>query len=198
MSGTAPFLVVFAGLPGVGKTSVARALALASGAVYLRVDTVEQALRRAGGEVGTAGYGVVQALAAENLGLGRDVLVDGVNPLAESREAFAARARENGARLIDVEVVCSNVVEHRRRVEARTSDIPGHALPAWADVIARGYEPWATPRIVIDTEPSKRRSRPWRRNLLEQMDPGLKSETGLSRRGFRATRISIPKPDRPT
>ncbi len=151
MSAAAPVLIVFAGLPGVGKTSIARALALASGALYLRVDTVEQAIREAGGVAGPAGYAVVQALAAENLTLGRDVLVDGVNPLAVSREAFATRAREGGARLIDVEVVCSNVVEHRRRVETRRPDIPGHAVPDWAAVTARRYEPWTTPRIVLDT-----------------------------------------------
>jgi len=42
-------LVVLSGLPGVGKTTVARDLAVASGAVHLRIDSIEQALRNAAG-----------------------------------------------------------------------------------------------------------------------------------------------------
>ncbi len=54
-------LVVFAGLPGTGKTAVARAVAARRRAVYIRVDAIEQAMRSAGvlaaaGDVGPAGY----------------------------------------------------------------------------------------------------------------------------------------------
>jgi predicted kinase len=54
-----PHLIVFSGLPGVGKTTVARALAARLGAVHLRIDTIEQAMRAAGAErIGPAGYAV--------------------------------------------------------------------------------------------------------------------------------------------
>ena len=36
-------LIIFGGLPGSGKSTVAQALALRTGACYLRVDTIEQA-----------------------------------------------------------------------------------------------------------------------------------------------------------
>ncbi len=53
-------LVVLGGLPGVGKSTVARALLARWPAVYLRIDTIEQALRESGvliaGAVGAAGY----------------------------------------------------------------------------------------------------------------------------------------------
>ena len=43
-------LIIFGGLPGVGKTSIARALAQKIGAVHLRIDTIEQAILDAGGK----------------------------------------------------------------------------------------------------------------------------------------------------
>ena len=38
-------LIIFSGLPGSGKSTIARALAKRLGAVYLRIDTIEQAIR---------------------------------------------------------------------------------------------------------------------------------------------------------
>ena len=52
-------LIIFGGLPGVGKTTLAKAAAREWEAVYLCVDTIEQALRFSEtlqGEVGPAGY----------------------------------------------------------------------------------------------------------------------------------------------
>jgi hypothetical protein len=47
--------------------------------------------------------------------------------------------------------VCSDAGEHRRRVETRSPDIPGHRLPAWSEVVERDYHPWESERAVIDT-----------------------------------------------
>jgi len=69
-----PVLVVLGGLPGVGKSSIAHALLSQWPAVYLRIDTIEQALRDSnvlvGGDVGAAGYLVAYALACTQLAQG--------------------------------------------------------------------------------------------------------------------------------
>lgn len=149
-----PVLVVLGGLPGTGKTTVARLLVRRTGATYLRVDEIETAICGAGvlaGGVGPAGYGVANALAASNLALGRPVVADCVNPVAESRAAWRAAAARAGARIVEVELVCSDAGEHRRRVEERRPDIPGHAPPGWEAVRAHRYEEWREPHLVLDT-----------------------------------------------
>jgi predicted kinase len=144
-------LIVLSGLPGVGKTTIARPLAKAMGAIFLRIDSIEQALRRAGWVVEGEGYAVAHSIAQDNLLLGRTVVADCVNPLAITRSDWRAVAQRAGVRAVDVEIVCSNADEHRRRVESRTADIPGHDLPTWSQVADRDYCRWDGDRIVIDT-----------------------------------------------
>ncbi|BBG87200.1 hypothetical protein AHGSH82_043450 [Aeromonas hydrophila] len=52
---------------------------------------------------------------------------------------------------LDIEVVCSNPKLHRERVENRTVDIEGLALPDWQAVIDRDYQPWDRERLVLDS-----------------------------------------------
>lgn len=144
-------LIVMSGLPGVGKTAISRELAIAMGAVHLRIDSIEQSLRSAGWRVEGEGYAVAYALAADNLALGRTVIADCVNPWPLTRAAWRAVAERSGVRAIEIEVVCSDPVEHRRRVEQRQPDIDGHQLPSWQDVVERDYRPWDEPRLVLDT-----------------------------------------------
>jgi predicted kinase len=144
-------LIVLSGLPGVGKTTIARDLARACGAVHVRIDSIEQALRNAGWHVEGEGYDAAYAVAEDNLRLGRIVVADCVNPLPLTRSAWRSVAQRAAAAAIDVEIVCSDVEEHRRRVESRPADIDNHRLPTWSEVIARDYRPRDDERLVIDT-----------------------------------------------
>ena len=146
-------LIIFAGLPGVGKTTIARELAEKLGAVYLRIDSIEQALRDSGaviGPINDSGYQIAYALAGDNLRLGRTVVADSVNSLRITREAWREVAREAGVASVEIEIKCSDSDEHRRRVEGRASDIQGLEL-TWAEVMAREYEPWDREHLEIDT-----------------------------------------------
>jgi predicted kinase len=149
-----PLLIVFGGLPGVGKTAIAVELARLIGALHLRIDSIEQAIRASGivnRRLDDAGYRIAYAVAEDNLRIGRTVIADSVNPLRLTREAWVAVARRTGVKAIEIEVICSDIDEHRRRVETRATDVPGLELPAWDDVIGREYHPWDRERLVIDT-----------------------------------------------
>lgn len=144
-------LIVLSGRPGVGKTTIARELAHATGAVHLRIDSIEQALRGLGQRVEAEGYAVGYAIAHDNLRLGRIVIADCVNPWPLTRAEWRRVAARAGVSALDVEIVCSDTVEHRRRVESRQSDIPGHRVPGWSEVMERDYLPWTGERLVIET-----------------------------------------------
>ena len=147
-------LVVFGGLPGTGKTTLARQVADRLGATYLRIDTIEQALRSSlalGDDLGPAGYEIAYAICETNLTLGRAIVADCVNPLLVTRAAWRDVAARSASPIVEIEIICSDEAEHRRRVESRDIDIPGLVPPTWAAVAARDYEPWSEPRMVVDT-----------------------------------------------
>jgi predicted kinase len=137
-------LVVFAGLPGSGKSVLARGVADAIGATYLRIDSIESAI------VSTlmpyrdnpVGYVVAERVAADQLVARRDVVADAVNGVAAARAGWAALAARTRATLCFVEVRCSDAAEHRRRVETRKPEMPGQGVPTWEQVQRRRYEPW--------------------------------------------------------
>lgn len=147
-------LIVFSGLPGTGKTTIAHALATGLGAVYLRIDTIEQAIRNSGavaGEVARSGYLVANQLALSNLQLGSTVIVDCVNPVIESRKAWSEISWCAGVALVNIQVVCSDKAEHQRRVETRQGDIPGLTPPTWQSVLDHDYDAWENAPFTIDT-----------------------------------------------
>ncbi len=147
-------LIAFAGLPGSGKSTIARELALRTGAVWLRADSIEQAIKESGavpGDMRDAGYRAAQAVAADNLRLGRDVVADCVNDWKIARDGWQAVGLRAGVTVMWVEIVCSDPVEHRRRIESRTVDVAGLDLPDWQAVVDRDYHDWDRERLTVDT-----------------------------------------------
>lgn len=153
-----PTLVVVGGLPATGKTTIARAAAAELRAAYVRIDTIETAISRSEGAFEATngwelppGYVVGYDVAAEQLRIGTHVVAESVNAFAVTRDAWRDAGTNAGAHVVEVEVVCSDADEHRRRAESRVLDVPGLASPTWDAIMAREYEPWGRDRLVVDT-----------------------------------------------
>lgn len=147
-------MIVFGGLPGTGKSTIARVLAAELNAVWLRVDSIEQAIHASGvleGDLKDAGYRVAYAIAEDNLRLGMSVIGDSVNGWMSTRDAWRDVGLRSGTRVLEVETICSDVVEHRHRVETRRSEVPGLVLPGWQAVLSRDYHPWTREHVTLDT-----------------------------------------------
>ena len=143
-------LIVLGGLPGVGKTAIARETARLLGAIHIRIDSIELAIRESGVTVMSlddAGYRVGYAVSEDNLRLGHIVIADSVNPWPVTRDAWLDVAARAQATAVEVEVVCADGREHRRRVEQRLAA----GGPTWEEVVSRDYRAWDRDHIVIDT-----------------------------------------------
>ncbi|MEX0365285.1 MAG: AAA family ATPase [Ruegeria sp.] len=142
------------GLPGVGKTTIARQVARQTGALWLWIDQIETAIKASHmqtNDLADGGYAAAQAVAQGALEQGFDVIADCVNPIGLSRDAWWEVSRKTGARHLDVEIWCSDEAEHRKRVETRSVDLSGWVGPDWQAVQVRRYEPFPAPDFRIDT-----------------------------------------------
>ena len=156
-------LTVVGGLPAVGKTTVCRevlrlqATSQSPGRLptWLRIDSIEQALRDSGemlpGMPAGAGYYAAAAVARDVLASGGDVLVECVNPLPITRRLWEETASAVDARFLTVELICSDVAEHRRRARQRAGDIEGLEPPTWQEITHRDYAPWPEADLHLDT-----------------------------------------------
>jgi len=149
-----PKLLVFAGLPGTGKSTLARKVAERLDAAWLRVDTVEAALLKAGlarsFETGLAAYIGVRDIASEQLELGRNVVIDAVNGVEPARKMWRDLSESLGVTRYVVEVTCPDLEVHRKRVESRTEQTPPLPSPTWGEVVHRDYRPWGEPVLSVD------------------------------------------------
>lgn len=145
-------LLIFGGLPGSGKSTISKRVASTLGAVYIRVDTIEDTLREAGfTEVHSEGYELAYKIAADNLALGLTVIADSVNSISITRDAWRTVGDAAEVPVLELEIICSNQDEHKRRLERRAVGSERAAQLTWDDVLTREYEPWPQAHIVIDT-----------------------------------------------
>ena len=156
-------LVVMAGLPGTGKSTVAEAVGAALGLPVVSVDPLESAILSAGIDAdqptGLAAYLVAETIAeAVVSGSAGGIIVDAVNAVEPAREQWVRLAARRSVPIRFVEVMCSDADVHRARLEARGRQLAHLAEPTWHAVEQSldEWEPWggesgAVPRITIDS-----------------------------------------------
>jgi predicted kinase len=154
-------LIVFAGLPGTGKSSVAETIGRTLHIPVFAKDWLQAVLQRcqlqpgADSEtltVGYAGYELLTTLAQRQLYLGQSVILDSVASLEPIRRQWRELAQTYGAAWQVIECVCTDEALHHRRLAQRVRGIPGWYELDWAEVgrVKSYYAPWQDERLVLD------------------------------------------------
>jgi predicted kinase len=154
-----PRVIVFAGLPGTGKSTLAEHVARIVGAPAFASDWLMGGLKPAYAALSkldrsqylAACYGLVGTLITRQLMLGQSAIVDELMP-----ESVVAAWRETAAgfsaRLFLIECVCSDQAIHRARIEGRVRGIPGWHEIGWDHVerMRAEFPPLTLDRLTID------------------------------------------------
>ncbi|QQR52736.1 ATP-binding protein [bacterium] len=150
-------LIVLSGLPGSGKSTVAKAIASELHLPIYSVDPMESAIIKAGFDrsfkTGLAAYLVAETLADEQLSLGQTVIIDAANYVREAQEMWIKLANKHGAELKVIACICANETQHQERIAKRVRALHGIPEITWSDVEKRKVEstPWQTEHVVLDT-----------------------------------------------
>jgi predicted kinase len=160
-----PHLIVFAGMLGTGKTSLARAVARQLQAVYLDKTTIKECILALGERLkldqtpqlaGPLSYELLVDLARDNLSLGLSVVLDSPAGYQVFRERVKGLARSAKVELRLIECICTDERLLRQRVENRPPDLPAHRTRDWTTYqheVAE-FEKLTERRLVIDTAES--------------------------------------------
>jgi predicted kinase len=152
MKNSKPILYILSGLPATGKSTLAKNLAKKLNAVYIRIDTIEQGIKDlCDFNVQGEGYRLAYKITEDNLKIGNNVISDQCNPMKLTRKEWNNVAIKNNCQYIDIEIICSDRMEHKKRVENRETEIENLKLPTWEDIMKREYESWEEEHIIIDT-----------------------------------------------
>lgn len=154
--------MVFAGAPGVGKSTLARALARELRAAYLDKDTIKDAALALGRELkvenlsqfaGALSYSLLIPLARDNLTVGTDVIIDSPAGYRSFQDAIEQLFRSIKVDFRLVECITTDEGLLRERIERRAPDLPEHRVRDWdAYQQARDrLERMSGPRLVVDT-----------------------------------------------
>jgi predicted kinase len=151
--------IVFTGLPGTGKISIAEAVARQLGVPVFAKDWLAATLLRDelrppddGLGLGTAGDELLTTLAERQLRLGQSVIMDSAASTLSIRAEWRALTHAYQAAGRVIECICSDEAAHRKQLGARQRGIPGWHELKWSEVehMKAHYAPWDEERLILD------------------------------------------------
>jgi predicted kinase len=146
-------LVLFSGLPGTGKTSLAQQVARQLAVPLFAKDRIQSALRVRGlaDRETVDGYYLLFDLADEQLGLGISVVLDAVFPREGFRRLARDMASRHSAKFYPIHCYCSDEGIWLKRMKKRQQYVPNWTPVGWDEVkrIQTGYEPWEPEGVLF-------------------------------------------------
>lgn len=150
-------LIVFAGLPGTGKSTLADAVGRQLGVPVFGADWLLGALTPFGGRqldnLLDIGAELLTTIAFRQLMLGQSVILDHPAENPADRTRWQTLAEAAGAEFRAVVCTCSDPDLHRSRLEQRKRGIPGwHEAGNWVNVQQRlaKFPPWDGEALIVD------------------------------------------------
>ncbi|MBZ0293217.1 MAG: ATP-binding protein [Anaerolineae bacterium] len=150
-----PTLILFAGMPGSGKTTLARLVARRLEIPIFAKDRVQRVLRdhHLTAENTGDGYYIILDQADEQLGLGISVILDATFPLDHFRTVASEIAARHTANFCPIYCYCSDDAAWQERMQDRVHYIPGWKPVGWNDVLRMReyYQPWGENAFHVDS-----------------------------------------------
>ena len=152
-------LIVFSGLPGTGKSTLAEAIGRRLLIPVFTKDWLEATLitcelvpSKQEKLLGSAGYQLLTTLAERQLMLGQSVILDSVASTQSIRSTWKHLSQQYHTQWLVIHCICSDESFQRARLSQRERSIPGWHELKWADVekVREYFSPWEEERLVLD------------------------------------------------
>ncbi|MFT5594831.1 MAG: adenylate kinase family enzyme [Oceanicoccus sp.] len=149
-----PTMIIIGGVPGAGKSTLAKGLSKELNIPAFSKDELEAAVARRGlcknKETQGVGFEIMAVIAKTQIENDNSAIFDFI--------ASKSRITEQWSELLEseikyIECICSNEEIHKERIQSRNRNIEGWYELVWEDVltIRKYFQPLMTDRLILDS-----------------------------------------------